>query len=248
MLTQQRYEKILKLLKERGSITVTEVKELLDTSESTVRRDITALDKQGLLVKVFGGAVAAEQKLTTHEYTVEQKKSLNREEKDTIARYGASLIEEEDFIYLDAGTTTAKMIDYLEKSNASFVTNAVDHAKKLAARGMKVFLIGGELKSSTEAVVGSQAILTLQEYHFTKGFFGVNGVTKQNGCTTPDAGEAMVKRTAARQCQKCYVLCDHTKFGNTSSVTFASFEDVVFLTDRKIPEYEKYKNVITIQD
>lgn len=140
------------------------------------------------------------------------------------------------------------MIDYLEKSNASFVTNAVDHAKKLAARGMKVFLIGGELKSSTEAVVGSQAILTLQEYHFTKGFFGVNGVTKQNGCTTPDAGEAMVKRTAARQCQKCYVLCDHTKFGNTSSVTFASFEDVVFLTDRKIPEYEKYKNVITIQD
>lgn len=75
MLTQQRYEKILKLLKERGSITVTEVKELLDTSESTVRRDITALDKQGLLVKVFGGAVAAEQKLTTHEYTVEQKKA-----------------------------------------------------------------------------------------------------------------------------------------------------------------------------
>ena len=77
MLTQQRHEIILKLLKEKGSITVTEVRDLLDTSESTVRRDITALDKEGKLEKVFGGAVEAGQKVTAHDYTVEQKNELN---------------------------------------------------------------------------------------------------------------------------------------------------------------------------
>ena len=77
MLTQQRHEIILKLLKEKGSITVTEVRDLLDTSESTVRRDITALDKEGKLEKVSGGAVEAGQKVTAHEYTVAQKNELN---------------------------------------------------------------------------------------------------------------------------------------------------------------------------
>ena len=69
MLTQQRHEIILKLLKEKGSITVTEVRDLLDTSESTVRRDITALDEEGKLEKVLGRAVGAGPKATAHEYT-----------------------------------------------------------------------------------------------------------------------------------------------------------------------------------
>ena len=234
---------ILKLLEERGSITVTEVRELLDISESTVRRDITALDKEGKLVKVFGGAVAVEQKVTTHEYTVAQKKELNREEKRCIAKFAASLIEPEDFVYLDAGTTTAHMLDYIEEMSATYVTNAVSHAQRLAARGMKVLLIGGELKMSTEAVIGNQAIRTLRDYHFTKGFFGTNGVTKKSGCTTPDAGEAMVKRTATEQCKKSYVPCDSTKFDKISSVTFASFRDVTVITEKCLAVYDGCENV-----
>ena len=182
MLTQQRHEIILKLLKEKGSITVTEVRDLLDTSESTVRRDITALDKEGKLEKVFGGAVEAGQKVTAHEYTVAQKNELNCDAKRKIAEYAASLIEPDDFVFLDAGTTTAHMIDFIRATSAVFVTNAVAHAQRLASRGFKVILVGGELKSSTEAVVGNQAIRTIQEYHFTKGFFGTNGVTRRSGC------------------------------------------------------------------
>ena len=135
MLTQQRHEIILKLLKEKGSITVTEVRDLLDTSESTVRRDITALDKEGKLEKVFGGAVEAGQKVTAHEYTVAQKNELNCDAKRKIAEYAASLIEPDDFVFLDAGTTTAHMIDFIRATSAVFVTNAVDHARRLASRG-----------------------------------------------------------------------------------------------------------------
>lgn len=238
---------ILKLLSERGSVTVTEVKEILGTSESTVRRDITALDKEGKLVKVFGGAVAKESRATAHEYTVAQKSDLNREEKRKIARYAAALIEPEDFVYLDAGTTTAHMLDYIEEKSVTFVTNAVSHAQILVTRGMKVLLVGGELKWSTEAVVGNQAMRTLQQYHFTKGFFGTNGVTKKSGCTTPDANEAMVKKTAMEQCNECFVLCDSSKFDQVSSVTFAGFKGTRFLTDRMIVGYEGCENVTVVE-
>lgn len=243
MLTKQRQNLLLKLLEERGSITVTEVKEMLAASESTVRRDITALDREGKLVKVFGGAVAAERKVTAHEYTVAQKSGLNMEEKKRIAKYAASLIRAEDFVYLDAGTTTAYMLDYMEGIGATFVTNAVAHAQHLARMGCKVLLVGGELKASTEAVVGSQTMQTLLNYHFTKGFFGTNGMTKKSGCTTPDANEALTKRTALGQCRECYVLCDNSKFDHVSSVTFAPFSAVEILTDRIPAGYEECGNV-----
>ena len=243
MLTKQRHEIILKLLEEKGSITVPEVRELLDTSESTVRRDITALDQEGKLTKVFGGAVALDSRITTYEYTVAEKNDLSREEKQKIARYAASLIAPKDFVYLDAGTTTAFMIDYIDETTASFVTNAVSHAQRLAARGMKVILLGGELKASTEAVIGAQAMQMLVNYHFTRGFFGANGVTRKSGYTTPDASEAIIKRTACGQCEEVYMLCDSSKFGKVSSVTFASFEGVNAVTEKRIPGYEECENI-----
>lgn len=194
MLTEQRYEIILKLLEEKNSITVAEVKDLLNTSESTVRRDITALHNAGKLVKVFGGAVALDRTVATHEPTVEQKATVNVEAKQLVAARAAALIQPEDFVYLDAGTTTASMLSFLTEKSAIFVTNAVAHAKTLAAAGFRVYLVGGELKGSTEAVVGNQALMNLQSYHFTKGFFGTNGISRQSGLTTPDMNEAMVKR------------------------------------------------------
>ena len=160
-------------------------------------------------------------------------------EKIRIARYAAALIQDTDFVYLDAGTTTGYMLEFLTGKKASFVTNAVAHAQRLAAQGNQVFLVGGELKSSTEAVIGSQAIETLLNYHFTKGFFGTNGITRKTGFTTPDVGEAQVKRTAMKQCLTGYVLADATKFGNISAVTFAPFGSGIILTDRRVEGYEE---------
>ncbi len=247
MLTKQRQEIIINLLEKHGSVTVAEIKDILGASESTIRRDITALDKEGRLIKVFGGAVAIENKVLTHEYTVAQKSELNQEEKRRIAKYAATLIEPEDFIYVDAGTTTAHLLDYIKEDNVTFVTNAVAHAQGLAARGKKVLLVGGELKGTTEAVIGSQAMQMLQNYHFTKGFFGANGVTKKDGCTTPDANEAMVKRIAMGQCKKSYMLCDGSKFGKVSSITFSPFHGTIFLTDRIVAGYEECNNIIVVE-
>ena len=97
MLTEQRYEIILRLVNERKSITASELQDILETSESTVRRDITALHKAGKLIKVFGGAVALEQTVTAKEYTVAQKLEVNLNEKESIAAHAAALITDEDF-------------------------------------------------------------------------------------------------------------------------------------------------------
>ena len=247
MLTEKRFEEILKLLDEKKSITVTEIKEMLNTSESTIRRDLTALDRAGKLVKVFGGAVAVDAAFTAAEPSVAQKVGVNKEEKQAIARYAASLIVPDDFIYLDAGTTTGYMIDYVTERSVTFVTNAVSHAQRLAALNFRVLLIGGELKGTTEAVVGNQAILSLQSFHFTKGFFGANGVSRKSGYTTPDYNEALVKKTALEQSAKRYILADTAKFGNISSVTFAPFDSAEVLTDQHPPEaFTGCKNIIVI--
>ena len=152
MLTEQRHEIILNLLSEKGSITVTELKDILNTSESTIRRDLNTLDEQGRLTKVFGGAVEKINGVSTTELSVSQKADVNTEEKKKIAMYAARLVVPNDFIYIDAGTTTEYLIDYLEEKNATYVTNAVTHARKLAIAGFKVILIGGELKGLKEVM------------------------------------------------------------------------------------------------
>ena len=240
MLAEQRYKIILDLVEKNKSVTVTEIREVLNASESTVRRDITALHNASKLIKVFGGAVSIESNLTAIEPTVAQKSDLNRDEKVRIGKYAASLIGNDEFVYIDAGTSTGSMLEFIDVNRVSFVTNAVAHAQVLAAMGAKVYLLGGQLKSSTEAIVGNTAVRALSGYHFTKGFFGTNGVSKQEGFTTPDADEAIVKETAMGQCRKAYVLADSTKFNSVSSVTFANMGDAVIITDKLPAGYEDF--------
>ena len=146
-------------------------------------------------------------------------------------------------MFIDAGTTTAYMIDYITQRNATYVTNAVLHARRLAAAGFRVFLTGGELKGSTEALIGTEAVGALQRYHFVKGFFGVNGITVKCGFTTPDIHEASVKKAAVTQCRKCYILADSEKFNRVSPVTFAPFYSAKIITDMIPQDYAEYKNI-----
>lgn len=247
MLTKKRFEEILRLLDEKGTVTLQELKESLGTSESTIRRDLTTLHNNGKLVKVFGGAISANAHYRTRDIEVIDRKELNREEKLKIARYSANLIRQDDFVYLDAGTTTGYMIDFIQTKEATFVTNGVIHAQRLAAAGFHVILIGGELKSSTEAVVGSEALLHLQRYHFTVGFWGTNGVNHTSGFSTPDNNEAMIKQIAMEQTRRAYVLCDHSKFGQISTVTFGDLRRAAIITDRvDIQEYKNLENLIIL--
>ena len=138
MLTEERHSKILNAVNANKSVKLGELCELLGTSESTVRRDLNALAQKGLLVKVHGGAISINDSFIFVEQDIEEKSKLFNEEKKAIARYAASLIDDGDFVFIDAGTTTEKMIEFIPDKNVTFVTNAFIHAKKLAQRGFKV--------------------------------------------------------------------------------------------------------------
>ena len=247
MLTEKRHEEIVNLLDKKGSVTVQELKELFHTSESTIRRDLNVLHDKGVLMKVFGGAVQVESRIHTKEETVALKEEQNRSEKMRIAQYAAAMIQPNDFVYLDAGTTTGYMIPFLTEKSASFVTNAVSHALKLAENGFRVTLIGGEVKAATEAIVGNEAFANLLKYNFTKGFWGANGVSQTTGFTTPDINEAMIKECAMKRTQSPYVLCDSTKFHQIYPISFGDFSKSQILTDRLFDEtYKRCKNVIVV--
>lgn len=249
MLTETRHTMILQLLQEKGSVTLQELKTVLRTSESTIRRDLNTLDREGKLCKVFGGAIPvdSDETIIITEDDISAREQRNQEEKIAIARHAAFLITASDFIYLDAGTTTARIIPFLSETGAFFVTNSIGHARALAAKGLKVILLGGEVKASSDAIVGHSACAALSGYHFSLGFFGTNGVHRAAGFTTPDPREADVKRTAFDRCQRRFVLCDHEKFNAVTPVTFADFDAATILTAAPLlSPYADCKNIITI--
>ena len=246
MLQNERQEKILDRLRQNGSVKVTVLAKDMGISESTIRRDINELDRQGRLKKVFGGAVALNRDMSPVETDVAQRTLINIREKDIIAEYAASMINDNDFVYIDAGTTTEKMIDYLDKKSVTYVTNGITHAKKLIQRGFDAYVIGGLLRPSTEAVIGAAAIEAVQKYNFTKCFMGTNGIDTESGFTTPDIGEAAVKTAVMKKSYVSFVLADHTKFGLVSPVTFADIEEACVITDHL--EGEHYRRYTVIKE
>lgn len=230
MLIEKRFREILEIVNREKSVTVQELMNVLNASESTIRRDLNTLDKEGRLLKVHGGAVAVEGVFNGADSEMRIRQEINTEDKSVIAAYAASLIEDNDFIYLDAGTTTEKITECIKAKNVVFVTNSLVNAKKLAQNGYKSYILGGEFKARTEAVIGSEAIESLSKYNFTKGFFGANGITRKEGLSTPDAKEAAVKKKAMERCAEKYILADRSKFSKISPITFAGFDEAIIIT------------------
>lgn len=248
MLAEERFREIQKYVESHGTVTVQELTDLLNTSESTVRRDLTELHKRGTLIKVHGGATTVGTSVRTRDEELSVRRDRNTEEKHKIAAYAAELIEADDFVYLDAGSSVDLLIDELNEESAVFVTNAIGHAQKLLKKGYEVLLIGGKLKGVTEAIVGAEALESLNRYNFTKGFFGTNGVDKKHGFTTPDPAEAMIKKAAMERCRTCYILADSSKIGQIAPVTFAKFDQAKLITTELTDkDLKKEKNIVEVK-
>ena len=231
MLTEERYSKILECLNEYKTVTVARLVETLGVSESTIRRDLNSLSSMKKIVKVHGGATVLNESFNFNEHTVEDKEKMFSDEKTAIAKYAAETIRPNDFVFIDAGTTTDKMIDFITETSATFVTNGFSHARRLARKKLKVYIVGGRLKASTEAVIGTECVEELKKFNFNKCYMGANGISLTAGFTTPDTDEASVKRAVVEHSYVAYVLADHSKFNQVSSVTFAQVDKACIITD-----------------
>lgn len=246
MLTQERYQLILNLLNRKRAVTVVELTEALGASEATVRRDLNTLHEMGRLNKVHGGATALSTSFLTREEDMSVKSVRNVERKALLGQYAATLIQDDDFVYIDAGSTTEYLVNALTDSRATFVTNGFSHVQKLARKGLKAYILGGRFKPVTEAVVGAVASANLRKYNFSKCFMGANGISPEVGFTTPDAEEAMLKAEVIARSYMVYVLADHSKFNLAASVTFAELSKACIITDKL--EEERYRPLTVIQE
>ncbi len=240
MLISERHQLILNLIKEKENVTVQELVELTNSSESTLRRDLDQLEKQNYLKRVHGGASLLHRK--REEPSVGEKVTQNHEEKAGIARHAAGLVQDGDCIYIDAGTTTFQMIKHLKGKEILVVTNGIDHLEALLENDVCTYVIGGFVKKTTKATVGRNAIEGIKNYRFDKCFMGTNAIHYDLELTTPDPEEAQIKEIAISLSREAFILADHTKFGEVSFSKFAKLEQVKIITnaDESI-NMEKYK-------
>ncbi|WP_077624860.1 DeoR/GlpR family DNA-binding transcription regulator [Sediminibacillus massiliensis] len=245
MLTQERHQLILQQLAQYGTVKIKELILLTDASESTIRRDLSELENAGQLTRIHGGASTIN--TISHELSFPEKSTKNQVEKMAIAKAAASMVEDEEYIYLDAGSTTYEMIPYLQNKKIVVVTNGITHIDALSNYEITTYLTGGYVKHNTKALVGQGATTSMESYRFDKCFLGVNGVDFNYGFTTPDPEESFIKKTALRYSQKSFALADFTKLNKVSFSKIADLEDMTLITneteDNRLLPYKNLSNI-----
>ena len=214
----------------------------LDCSESTIRRAVEELSATGKLARERGGAsstivsdfFSSDQNLITRE-------RIDAPIKKKLAEKALTLIKDNMTIYIDAGSTTLYLARMISNLSITVVTNSFTIAKVLTERHINTFLIGGQLKLTTDAAVGPMAAESISRFTFNYGFFGSNGVTPEKGFSTPDMGEAYIKRTGIQNSLISVFLVDANKFNKDSVVSFCALKDKIIITDYKDIE-GKYKD------
>jgi DeoR family fructose operon transcriptional repressor len=245
MITEERHKIILDILEQKGIVKLNDFVELTNTSESTIRRDLTYLESIDALKRVHGGATLLKSRYTELSYNEKLDKNIN--EKSVIAKYAASLIEDGDCVYIDAGTTTFEMIKYLNTTKVFIVTNGLKHIDLLVEKGINSYIIGGKVKAITKAIIGIDALKNLEKFRFDKAFMGINGIHYEYGYTTPDSEEAIMKETAINLTKQAYVLADESKFGEVSFCKVSEIKKAEIITNSEIENINKYKKITTVK-
>lgn len=245
MLSTDRYKLILDTLNERGSASIKELSEIVDISESTIRRDIKMLEDEGLLNRVYGGVAAIGHTFYQDEKDMSEKHTLYAEEKDEIGKKAATLVQPGDFVFIDGGTTTEAMIRHLTETDAVYVTDGLVQAQLLVAKKLETVILGGPIRTTTECACGPETLDQLGSLNFSLGFFGVNGITIEAGYTTPDLVEGSVKALAMKQSEKAYVLADESKFGKVYPKRFGRIDQAqIITTERPKDIYEEHLKIL----
>ncbi|MBC1356576.1 DeoR/GlpR family DNA-binding transcription regulator [Listeria booriae] len=247
MLNADRHNLIIDLLKRRGSVKLKDLTELADSSESTIRRDLAELEENGLLKRVHGGAILTQAR--TIEMSMVEKSVKNVQEKKGIAKLAASLVKDGDCIYLDAGSTTFEMIDFLIGWDVTVVTNGLMHVEELVSLDLNAYILGGKMKAKTKAVIGGIAMENIANYRFDKAFIGANGIHLNDGYTTPDMEEALLKRKAAELADETFVLADNSKMHHSHFAKMFDLEEATLITDYiNVEEKEIWMKKIDIME
>jgi DeoR family fructose operon transcriptional repressor len=235
MYAEERQQAIAELVATAGRVSVNELAERFGVTTETVRRDLSALERAGLVRRVHGGVVQGSA-LSVLELAVTDRDRRNAEEKDRIARAALDLLPDAGSVVVDAGTTTARLANTVPSDlRLTVFTHAVPIAARLVARSsVELHLLPGRVRTTTQAAVGEDTVDALRRLRVDVAFLGTNGITPEHGFSTPDASEAAVKRAIVACARQVVVLADADKFGQDHVVRFADLAQVdVVVTDQR---------------
>lgn len=242
MYAEERQQAMAELVAERGRLSVNLLAAEYDVTTETVRRDLSALERMGLVRRVHGGAVPASS-LTVIESGLVERDSANTAQKERIARAALALLPPAgSTVLIDAGSTTNRFASLLPRDHRlTVVTHAVPIAARLAGNPqIELHLLPGRVRSTTHAAVGAETVAALSGLRVDAVFLGTNGVSIDHGLSTPDHDEAATKRAMVASARQVVVLADASKIGAESPVRFAKLEDVdVLVTDDDVDDEER---------
>ena len=213
MYASERHQAILAKARLVGRVEVKSLAEDLDVTPETIRRDLTVMERRGLVQRAHGGAIAVNR--LGVEPGVADRDAVFTDEKERIARRALEELPDGGSIIIDAGTTTSRLASMLPTHiELTVVTNSIPIAATLAGHpNISLHLLGGHVRSQTLATVGSWSLDALSSISVDVAFLGINGLTLDRGLTTPDLDEAHIKTLFVASARRTVVMADHTKFG-----------------------------------
>lgn len=228
-MKEQRLANILEILTMKKNIRTTELIKLLGYQESTIRRDLKTLEETGYIRKVHGGVILVSD--MSKEELFATRLNRNSHVKQEIAQKALLYLQDDMTIYLDSGSTTHQLIPLLKQfHNITVITNSIDHLKLLCQFQIDGVLIGGTLKLTTQAIVGSYAISQLDRFHFDIGIFGCNGFNK-NEVYTVEQNEGAIKEKAFLQSKKRLVLAEKKKENTINTYCFSGGMPYILISE-----------------
>ncbi|MDF9825599.1 DeoR family fructose operon transcriptional repressor [Breznakia sp. PF5-3] len=241
MLAKERLAYIIKRLGSNQSISVSTLSKELNVSLSTVQRDLRKLEKDGKIERERGGALPhnfSETITSFSEVTVDEKEKLNQKEKDCIARCASQVVEENECIFVDSGTTTAYLAPYLMNRKITIVTNSHYVVRHLRGAIAKILVLGGEYNEKYDMNWGSITIEEIKKLHFDRCFISANGFDLDTGeFYNVEIDNGLVKKNVMERSKRKYAMVDHTKFEMKAMYTFAYLED---FDEVYVDEYPKH--------
>ncbi len=245
-MLNERKQKILELLEKHGSVKVTELSRVFDISEVTIRNYLADMENKGLLSRVHGGAISSYKPY--YSMNLNQRLETNQIEKNKIAEKVAQMVEPNDTIMLNSGTTTLLVFRSLPaKYNLNIVTNSISIALEAADNpNFNVILVGGAVNTKYQFTYGTDAVQQLKNYHADKLILSVDGINAEKGFTTYYDKEAEIDRTMIAQSDLCIVAADFSKFGRTAFANVSPTSIADFIVTNQSLNKEIYNELCKI--
>lgn len=235
MLVAERYQHILRLVNERGSIRVAELSQLCRVTEETIRRDLDRLESEGRLLRSYGGAMRIYPETTETSYQLREASQVT--EKQRISTEAVKHVAPNDRIVLDASTTTWHLASQLPDIPLTVLTNSLKVTMVLSEKkNVTVISTGGILAANSLSFVGPLAEQSLEDYHVNKAFISCKGVHLERGISESNELQARMKRKMVGMAEQVYVLADYSKFDVQAFMMIGGWNQIHHLiTDSQTP-------------